>query len=262
MISWQSTFYILYGTLVYKLLYSFYSLTKESEKSEELYFAFADKEEMINKIENLYVLSKLIQIVNFSLCIMICFFFCRYMDSKLEYYIYYLLHSLIGLCLFHLIFSIISNSQYFQLNANENKDHLFYNSAFITSLITPLMTYLSNLTIICSANSGVCTQFYLSTLTSILGAFGITVSNLSEYLFPITIIMLIISNVSLYIKRRQLLHPPFMLGVFSTFLIVLSKLYEDKVWYLLYLGNILMLVAAIWNMKINKFFGLPKKSKI
>jgi hypothetical protein len=132
--------------------------------------------------------------------------------------------------------------------------------AFFSSLITPALTYLSNMMIIC--NSGVCTQVYMSTITSLLGAFGVSLSNLSEYLLPVTVVLLGISLFSLYIKKKSLTHGPFLLGVFSSALIILSYVFEKtKLYYLIYPGNILMIAAAIWNAKVNKFSGLPRYKK-
>ena len=114
--------------------------------------------------------------------------------------------------------------------------------------------------IICSG--GACTQIYISTITSILGAFGVTLSEISKYMFPLTCILLGISLLSLYIKRKKLLHGPFLLGVFSSIIIILAKYYEKtKLNKLIYPGNILMIIAAIWNAKMNKFSGLPTYNK-
>ncbi len=38
-------------------------------------------------------------------------------------------------------------------------------------------------------SSGVCAQVYMSTIASSLGAFGVTISDFSKYLFPITIVL-------------------------------------------------------------------------
>ena len=114
--------------------------------------------------------------------------------------------------------------------------------------------------IICSG--GACTQIYISTITSILGAFGVTLSEISKYMFPLTCVLLGISLLSLYIKRKKFLHGPFLLGVFSAIIILLGKYYEKtKLSKLIYPGNILMIIAAIWNARINKFSGLPIYNK-
>jgi len=95
----------------------------------------------------------------------------------------------------------------------------------------------------------------MSTITSILGAFGVTISDFSEYLFPVTLILLGVSLFSLYIKKKRLTHLPFLLGVLSTGLIILSH-FVESLWFMLYVGNVSMIGAAIWNAKLNKFYGL------
>lgn len=260
MITWQASFYLIYLILIYNFAYAFYNIISDSNTIGSIQSVFKDQEEVIGKIENLMLLSNLVNLIHYTLCFFSCYFFAQLMDTKDDSYIFYILTTSICLCINQLLFSLLADSSWFKIKntANEN---ITDSGAFLASLLTPIATYISNMTLICSANSGVCTQFYLSTLTSILGAFGITVSNLSQYLFPITIVMLIVSNISLYIKRKKLSHPPFLLGLVSTAMILLSKLNEESLWYLMYLGNILMLIAAIWNMRMNKFYGLPSKAK-
>jgi len=111
--------------------------------------------------------------------------------------------------------------------------------------------------IVCSSSSGMCTQIYMSTITSLLGAFGVSIANFSDYLFPITIVLLMVSLVSLYIKRKSFKHKPFLLGLFASILIILSHCFEVA-WFLTYIGNGLMIGAAVWNMRMNKLSGLPR----
>jgi len=275
--SWQACFYLMYIFLTIRFFISFYDIIKENNLKETLY-EFIGEDDIVIKTENLILLSNLFNLIHYCFCGFCCFFFAEYLDLKNDDYIFYFLNVLIGLLVNQLGFSILSNTKWFDIKTKEKEkrdleNHNHANShneanandssfvAFCSSLVAPILTYFSNMMVICSANSGVCTQFYLSTLTSLLGAFGITVSNISTYLLPITVIMLIISNISLYIKRKKLSHPPFLLGVFSTFLIIISKLFEENLSILNYLGSILMLIAAIWNMRINKFYGLPSRKK-
>jgi hypothetical protein len=81
-------------------------------------------------------------------------------------------------------------------------------------------------------------------------------------MFPITCVLLGVSLISLYIKKREILHRPFLLGLFSAAMIILGK-YFEKTWLskLVYPGNILMIIAAIWNARMNKFSGLPVYNK-
>ena len=269
--SWQACFYPLFILLSVRFLYTFYDIIRENKLKEVLSHFYGTEDDVIVKLENLILLSNLFNLIHYFLCGVICLFFAEFMDSKQDDYIFYFMNVLIGMVISQLLFSFITTSSYFDLkktnitkdveangNQNTNDDSYF---AFFTSLIAPILTYFSNMMIICSANSGVCTQFYLSTLTSLLGAFGISVSHISTYLFPITIIMLIISNISLYIKRKKLTYPPFLLGLFSTLLIIISKLFEESFWWMNYLGSVLMIIAAIWNVKLNRFFGIPRRKK-
>jgi hypothetical protein len=67
---------------------------------------------------------------------------------------------------------------------------------------------------------------------------------------------------SLYWKKKSLTHKPFLLGVFGCVLIIISHVFEkNSLYYLIYPGNILMIGAAIWNAKTNKFSGLPRFKK-
>ena len=156
------------------------------------------------------------------------------------------------------LFSIKRDSSH-----NNDKDSNF-SISLMSSVIGPLLTYMSNMMIICSSGSGVCTQIYMSTIASLLGAFGVSLSDLSDYLFPITIVLLGISVFSLYIKRKKLTHKPFLLGLSSACLIMVSHIWGDTndfIYYLTYPGNILMISAAIWNARLNKFYGLPRYTK-
>ena len=114
--------------------------------------------------------------------------------------------------------------------------------------------------IICSW--GTCTQIYISTITNILGAFGVTLSEISKYMFPITCFLLGVSLISLYIKKREILYKPFLFGVFSAILIILGKYFEKSfLSKFVYPGNISMIIAAIWYARMNKFSGLPVYNK-
>lgn len=268
---WQACFYLFYAVILIKFFLCFLRILDDNSNIKEMISSIYEKEEFISKVENLMLLSSLVSLIHYTLCFFLCYFFAEYMDTKLDEYVFYLITVVSGILINQLIFSVLADSSWFNVKrssedleanrANDEKTHSDSWAAFFVGLTTPLLTYLSNMTMICSANSGVCTQFYLSTLTSLLGAFGITISNLSEYLFPITVVMLIVSNISLYVKRRKLTHPPFLLGVFSTFLIIISKIFEDSLWLLMYIGNISMIVAAVWNMRMNKFYGLPSRKK-
>jgi len=133
-------------------------------------------------------------------------------------------------------------------------------TALVSTITGPVLTYFSNMMIFCSANTGMCTQMYLSTFSAIFGAFGVSLSNISQYMFPITVVCLLISLLSLWIKKRDFTHKPFLLGCVATVMIIASNyLHGMAAKVLLWGGNALMIGAAIWNWKVNKASGLPRK---
>ena len=143
-------------------------------------------------------------------------------------------------------------------NEENNESGSFW--GFYSSLTAPILTYFSNMMIVCSG--GACHSIVASTIGSLLGAFGVTVSNFSAYLFPFTVILLIVSLYSLWAKRRTWTHKPFLLGVVSCILILIASFnQESHIYYLIYPGNIGMIGAAIWNAKVNKLYGLPRFKK-
>lgn len=277
--SWFACFYPIFFLLLIKFIMTFLEIVKENNRKVVLGSFYGEEEEIVVKLDNLILLANLFNLIHYCFSAFCCYFFSEFLDSKNDDYIFYFINVIIGMIGNQMIFSLLSRAKWFDIKQNSKNSKLkdFESSensnngndvehndsfvVFIASITTPILTYFSNMMLICSANSGVCTQFYLSTLTSLLGAFGINVSNLSVYLFPITIVMLIVSNISLYIKRKKFAHPPFLLGIFSTVLIIISKIYEDYLWMFNYIGSILILIAAIWNAKMNKFFGIPDRKK-
>jgi hypothetical protein len=111
-------------------------------------------------------------------------------------------------------------------------------------------------------NSGICAHVYKSTITSQLGVFGVPLSGFSEYLLLIAILLLGISLISLYIKMRSFLHKPFLLRCAATTMIISSH-FREYCYYLIYVLNLnlLMITAAIWNARMNKFYGYSRFKK-
>ena len=182
------------------------------------------------------------------------------MDYRKDEFLISAIKFLIATTILGLIYGLIRKIPNLRLKEYQKEKNNSTIIAFITSLLSPALTYFSNMMIICSG--GACTQIYISTITSILGAFGVTLSEISKYMFPITCVLLGVSLISLYIKKREFLHKPFLLGVFSAILIILGKYFEKSFLNkFVYPGNILMIVAAIWNARMNKFSGLPVYNK-
>ena len=227
---WRATFYPLYLYLITKALISFYFIIKNDNQSQN------EKEKHNIILNNLEI------------------------PNLLNMYIVSSLKFLIATTVWGIVYSLIRKIPNLKLKESKKEKNNSIIIAFITSLISPALTYVSNMMIICSG--GACTQIYISTITSILGAFGVTLSEISKYMFPITCVLLGVSLISLYIKKREILHRPFLLGLFSAAMIILGK-YFEKTWLskLVYPGNILMIIAAIWNARMNKFSGLPVYNK-
>ena len=213
----------------------------------------------IKNLVQIVLLSNFFNLINSPLLFLMFYYLAEFLDKKNDLYLFYSIYMMTAYYISKLVYSFLKKLDMFKL-ANENSPS--FNSHHITfgsSLLTPILTYCSNMMIVCSS-SGVCTQVYMSTIASLLGAFGVTLSDFSEYLFPITVVLLGISLISLYIKRRSFLHKPFILGCVASFMIVISHIIES-LYYLMYLGNVLMIGAAIWNARMNKFYGLPRYNK-
>ena len=281
MAKWQVCFYPLLLFAIVEFLQSFYRIIK-SEFSSDEDSSLVYNGNIINIKINVDNLDRIILISNFfkmilsSFSFFICFYLAEYLDFKKDKDLVYSLYMGIGFSITYMIYYILRQLNLFSIKRqNLNKsgestkdadgnDIEVSNSffTFFSTLTAPILTYFSNMMIVCSANTGVCTQIYASTIASLLGAFGVTISDFSEYLFPITVILLGVSLFSLYAKKKSLTHKPFLLGVFSCVLILVSHFNEEnKLGYLIYPGNIFMIAAAIWNARLNKFFGLPKYNK-
>ena len=259
---WRATFYPLYFYLILKTLISFYLIIKndnissiQKEKSDILYNNLE-----IPNLFNIYIISNFFKFILYLLLLCVIYNIHSFLDNRDDEFLIASFQFIIATTIWGFLYSLIRKIPQFKLKEEKKEENNSIILAFVSSLLGPLLTYFSNMMIICSG--GACTQIYISTITSILGAFGVTLSEISKYMFPLTCILLGISLLSLYIKRKKLLHGPFLLGVFSSIIIILAKYYEKtKLNKLIYPGNILMIIAAIWNAKMNKFSGLPTYNK-
>ena len=208
----------------------------------------------------MYIVSNFFKFILYLLLICFIYNIHSFLDYRNDDFLESSLKFLIATTVWGIVYSLIRKIPNLKLKESKKEKNNSIIIAFITSLISPALTYVSNMMIICSG--GACTQIYISTITSILGAFGVTLSEISKYMFPITCVLLGVSLISLYIKKREILHRPFLLGLFSAAMIILGK-YFEKTWLskLVYPGNILMIIAAIWNARMNKFSGLPVYNK-
>ena len=259
---WRVTFYPIYIYLILKTLISFYLIIKNDNITsiqKEKHDILLNNLEISNLL-NIYIVSTFFKFIFYLLLICFIYNIHSFLDDRNDEFLIASFKFLISTTIWGILYSIIRKMPQLKLKeqAKEENNSIFV--AFASSMLGPILTYFSNMMIVCSG--GACTQIYISTITSILGAFGVTLSEISKYMFPITCVLLGISLLSLYIKKKKILHPPFLLGVFSSILIILGKYYEKTVLNKFVLpGNILMIISAIWNARINKFSGLPIYNK-
>ena len=259
---WRATFYPLYLYLITKVLISFYLIIKNDNNSKD---EKGKHNILLNNLEiknflNIYIISNFFQFIFYLLLICFIYNVHSFLDNRKDEFLFSAVKFLIATSIWGMFYSLIRKIPNLRLKEGRKEKSNSIIIAFITSLISPALTYFSNMMIICSG--GACTQIYISTITSILGAFGVTLSEITKYMFPITCVLLGVSLISLYIKKREILHKPFLLGVFSAMMIILGKYFEKTILNkLVYPGNILMIIAAIWNAKMNKFSGLPIYNK-
>ena len=259
---WRVTFYPIYVYLILKTLISFYLIIKNDNITsiqKEKHDILLNNLEISNLL-NIYIVSTFFKFILYLLLICFVYNIHSFLDDRNDEFLIASFKFLISTTIWGFLYSIIRKMPQLKLKeqAKEENNSIFV--AFASSMLGPILTYFSNMMIVCSG--GACTQIYISTITSILGAFGVTLSEISKYMFPITCILLGISLLSLYIKKKKILHPPFLLGVFSSIFIILGKYYEKTILSKFVLpGNILMIISAIWNARINKFSGLPIYNK-
>ena len=259
---WRATFYPLYLYLITKALISFYLIIKNDNISNN---EKGKHDILLNNVSvpnllNIYIVSNFFKFIFYLLVICFIYNIHSFLDYRKDEFLISAIKFLIATTIWGLIYGLIRKIPNLRLKEYQKEKNNSTIIAFITSLLSPALTYFSNMMIICSG--GACTQIYISTITSILGAFGVTLSEISKYMFPITCVLLGVSLISLYIKKREFLHKPFLLGVFSAILIILGKYFEKSFLNkFVYPGNILMIVAAIWNARMNKFSGLPVYNK-
>ena len=259
---WRVTFYPLYIYLFIKTLISFYTIIKNDNISsiqKEKTDLFLNNLEISNLL-NIYIISNFFKFILYLLLICIIYNIHSFLDNRNDEFLIASFKFLISTTIWGILYSLIRKIPQFKLKEQMKEENKSIILAFVSSLLGPILTYFSNMMIICSG--GACSQIYISTITSILGAFGVTLSEISKYMFPLTCVLLGISLLSLYIKRKKIFHGPFLLGIFSSVIIILGKYYEKtRLTKLVYPGNILMIIAAIWNASINKFSGLPIYNK-
>ena len=116
----------------------------------------------------------------------------------------------------------------------------------ISSLSNILISFLSSSFFVCSG--GACNTIAVSTLSSFFGAIGVSIVDWLPFLDFLTVGMIGFSLISLYARKKSYKYKPFMLGAIGSILIFLD-IFLLKIKYFLYIGNLGLIVAAIWNSR-------------
>ena len=211
----------------------------------------------MREVRNLYLISNL---YHFFVCLLWVAFIYNvhsFLDNReKDECLHKACKLLVYISIISILFSLLSSLPPFKMT--QTPSSFSQKFAFFSSFLSPVVTYLSTLTVVCSG--GACSQIYVSTITSLLGAFGVSLSNLSKFMFPITLVLIVFSLVSLYVKRRKLTHGPFLLGIVGAIFIIFGQIFNGSFTgkVVSYIGNAVMIGAAVWNMRKNKLYGIPK----
>jgi hypothetical protein len=138
-----------------------------------------------------------------------------------------------------------------------SKDNNSSGLSFLTTLTGSFSSLLTATTTICAG--GACTPIYGSTIGAILGAFGITLTEWLPYLDGVTGIFVAVSVYILWSAKKDWTYRPFLLSAAAAILIIVHLITQEHK-FLLYIGNVMMIGGAFWNIKLNRVrFG--KKAK-
>jgi len=75
----------------------------------------------------------------------------------------------------------------------------------------------------------------------------------------LTLLLVIVSVVVLYYAKKDLKYKPFIISCVAAVMIFAATAFE-QIRYLVYVGNALMIAAALWNSRLNKAgFGFGKR---
>lgn len=233
---------------------------------KKLLFLEINEDLNVKAIEiKLTLMNNLAKIIMFTISLFFIYFLSEYFDfldfppKEISSQDYSTTHLYILVFLFfvvYLIYSVMISSLAPKENTWDNNEKI----NIVSILMNSLFSILGNTMTICS--TGACTSIYVSTISTFFSAFGITIVDWLPYLKYSALIFILISIFSLYSARKSLIYMPFIVCVIGSTLIILSIFQFDNN-YMLYSGNILMIIAAIWNARLNKAgFGKKKKAVV
>lgn len=132
-------------------------------------------------------------------------------------------------------------------------------TSLVTSIMTPVLNFLGTSFVFCQG--GTCSTIYGSTISAICSAFGISISEWLPILDWLTFLLVLVSVGVLYFAKKSFTYKPFLISCVAAVMIFTDQLLLHKRWPV-YIANVLMIGAALWNSKLNKagfFFGGKKK---
>ena len=140
--------------------------------------------------------------------------------------------------------------------STKNKD-----TSMMTSVVSPIFNFLGSSFMLC--NGGTCSSIYGSTISAIFSAFGISISEWLPFLDWFTLLLVLVSVFVLYYAKKSLTYGPFLLSCLGA-VVIFSDTLMFQMRYPIHVGNLLMIISALWNSKLNKagffFPGKPKKA--
>lgn len=134
-------------------------------------------------------------------------------------------------------------------------------TSMVTAILSPILNFLGSSFMLCTG--GTCTSIYGSTVSAIFSAFGISISEWLPFLDWFTLVLVIVSVGVLYYAKKDFTYKPFLISAVAAVIIFADTLVFQKR-YPIYVANVMMIGAAIWNSRLNKagfMFG-KKKSHV
>lgn len=121
-------------------------------------------------------------------------------------------------------------------------------TACFSAIFAPCVNFLGASMVICSG--GGCTTIYGSTISAIFGAFGVSATEWLPFLDWLTGILVLVSIYVIYTAKHSVKYPPFIISAIAGVLIITNMIFLETR-YPIYAGNILMILAAYLNYKMN-----------
>jgi len=158
----------------------------------------------------------------------------------------------------HFAYTYLSKSFDKEATSPSEKD-----SSLFTAVVSPILNFLGSSFVLCGG--GTCSTIYGSTISAIFSAFGISISEWLPFLDWLTFLLVLVSVGVLYYAKKDFTYKPFLLSVVAATIIFADQLFLQMRWPI-YIGNVMMVTAALWNSRLNKagfmFGGKKKKAAV